>query len=259
MNTKQLCKELRLPYTADNYRVLADEAAKTNQDHKDFLHQLLEGEYLQRLENGIRRRIKEAKLPQKVDLSDFDKTVYDIGYAEKFEELETLDFVSEHRNLILKGASGAGKTYYACTLALLACKQGKSVFFTTLADLIIKLRETINQNQIGSLKRRFQRYDLIILDELGYYSFGAEIAEVFFNLLSARELNGSLIITTNLDFEEWTKPLGDTKLTGSLVSRVCRRAHIIELEREIDGRMQDTIDWLAAKRKLKSGSSLSVI
>lgn len=248
MNIQQLCKELRLSYIRDNYDILSDEASKTNQKHSEFLHQLLENEYAQKLENSIKRRIQEAKFPQKVHLSDFDRSVYDPGYADKFAELETLDFIKEKRNLILKGASGAGKTYYASALGLLACMQGKSVLFVTLPDLIINLKESMSLNQISSLKRKFQRYDLIILDELGYYSFDTEIAELFFNLLSCRELKGSTIITTNLDFEEWTKPLGDTKLTGSLVSRVCRRAHIVELEREVDGRMQDTLDWLAAKK-----------
>jgi len=249
MNIQELCKQLKLSYIKENYEVSANEARSTNQSYEEFLYMLLENENSQRLENSIKRRITEAKFPQKVHLSDFDKTVYDSCYLEKFRELETLDFIKEKRNLILKGASGAGKTYYASALGLQSCMKGQRVLFITLADLIIKLKENMSLNQISSLKRKFQNYDLIILDELGYYSFDTEIAELFFNLLSSRELKGSTIITTNLDFEEWTKPLGNTKLTGSLVSRVCRRAHIIELEREIDGRMQDTLDWLASRKK----------
>jgi DNA replication protein DnaC len=154
----------------------------------------------------------------------------------------------------LTKTAGAGKNYYACALGLLACMQGKSVLFITLADLIIRLKENLSLNQISSLKRKFQNCDLIILDELGYYSFNTEIAELFFNLLSSRELKGTAIITTNLEFDERTKPLGDTKLTGSLVSRVCRRAHIIELEREIDGRMQDSLGWLDSRKKQRGNN-----
>ena len=243
-----LCKHLKLSYIKDNYEILIDEAKKTNQSHEEFLHLLLENENSQRLDNSIKRRIREAKFPQNVHMSDFDKTVYDSCYLEKFKEFETLNFINEKRNLILRGASGAGKTYYASALGMLACMQGMSVLFITLADLIIKLKENMSLNQISTLKRKFQNYDLIILDELGYYSFDTAVAELFFNLLSSRELKGSTIITTNLDFDEWVKPLGCTKLTGSLVSRLCRRADVVELEREIDGRMQDTLDWLASRK-----------
>jgi len=107
----------------------------------------------------------------------------------------------------------------------------------------------MSSNAVSSFKRKFQNWDLIILDELGYYSFGREMSELFFNIVSAREQKGSIIITTNLNFDEWVQPLGDQKLTGALVSRICHKSHIIELERDIDGRMQDTLDWLKSDAK----------
>jgi len=248
MRIEQLCTALKLSYIRDNYAIHIEESKQTNQSHMGFLLDLLENEHSRRQENTIKRRINDARFPQKVHMSDFDRTVYDSKFIERFDELETLEFIDEKQNIILKGASGAGKTYYACALGLAACMAGKSVLFVSLADFIIKLKETMNLNQISSFKRRFQKYDLVILDELGYYSFDKGVAEIFFNLLSSRELQGSIIITTNLDFEEWIMPLGETKLTGAFVSRICRRAHILELEREIDGRMQDTLDWLCNKK-----------
>ena len=249
MNINEFCKELRLPFMCENHKILIDEAVKTGQPYDEFLHHLLENEYLLKQSNSIKRKIKEAQFPQKLYISDFDKTVYNEKFIAKFSEMETLEFINERQNIILLGATGAGKTFYATALGILACQQGKRVLFVSVADLIIKLKETMSLNQISSFKRKFSTFDLVIIDELGYYSFGKEIAELFFNILSCREKRGSIIITTNLNFDEWTGPLGDPKLASALISRICRQAHIIELEREIDGRMQDTLDWMKSRHK----------
>jgi len=180
--------------------------------------------------------------------------LYDEKYLPEFNELETLKFIDEKKNLILIGSTGAGKTFYSGILGFEACKQGKSVLFITVADLIIKIKETMSLNQISKLKNKFEKYDLVILDELGYYSFDKEIAELFFNLVSSRYQKGSIIITTNLNFDEWISPLGNSKLTGALVGRLCEKSYIIELEREVDGRMQNTLNW----RKSKSTSTLEL-
>jgi len=244
MNTYEICKLLRLPFVRENYKSLIDEATKTNQPYEEFLQHLLENEYLLKEANSIQRKIKEARFPQKLFLDDFDKSVYDKRFTQKFSELEMLDFIRDKQNIILMGATGAGKTFYATALGILACQKGMRVLFISVADLIIKLKETMSQSQITNFKQRFTAYDLVVIDELGYYSFGKEIAELFFNILSTRDKKGSIIITSNLNFDEWPTPLGDPKLASALISRICHRSHIIELERDVDGRMQDTLNWM---------------
>lgn len=244
MNIYEICKVLRLTFIRENYKSLIDEAAKTNQPYEEFLRHLLENEYLLKQANSIERKIKEAKFPQKLFLDDFDKSVYDKRFVDKFKELETLDFIGNKENIILMGATGAGKTFYATSLGMLACQKGMRVLFVSVADLIIKLKETMSMSQITNFKQRFVAYDLVIIDELGYYSFGKEIAELFFSILSTRDKKGSIIITSNLNFDEWATPLGDTKLASALISRICHCSHIIELERDVDGRMQDTLNWM---------------
>lgn len=244
MTTFEICRVLRLPFVRENYEILVDEATKTNQPYDEFLHQLLENEYLLKQANSIERKIKEARFPQKLFIEDFDKTVYDKRFIDKFSELETLAFIKEKQNIILMGATGAGKTFYATALGMLACQKSMRVLFVSVADLIIRLKETMSMSQITNFKQRFLAYDLVIIDELGYYSFGKEIAELFFSILSTRDKCGSVIITSNLNFDEWATPLGDTKLASALISRICHRSHIIELERDIDGRMQDTLNWM---------------
>jgi DNA replication protein DnaC len=250
MTIKELCTEIKLSFIRDNYDVLIQEADKTGQSYEEFLRELLENEYLNRIENSIKRRIREANFPQKVHLSDFNTTVYDPKYAADFDELKTLDFIERKANVILIGAAGAGKTYYSIALGMEACKKGLNVLFISVPDLIIRLREAMSNNQITALKRKFMRYHLIVIDELGYFSFDKPTAEVFFNLVSERHQNGSVIITSNLDFPDWVSPLGDTKLTTALVDRIHCKSHILYLEREVGGRMQETINWQRKKQTL---------
>jgi DNA replication protein DnaC len=245
MTIKELCSELKLCFIKNNYEVLISEAEQTNQDLENFLKYLLENEYLARKENRIARLIRESKLPQKRRIADFDKSVYAKKYLPEFNELESLRFIDQKRNLILLGNAGAGKTYYAGILGMEACLAGKTVLFLSVSDLIIKIKETMSNNQISKFKSTFQKYDLVILDELGYYSFNQEIAELFFNILEVRYRKGSMIITSNLNVDDWGTPFKDPKIASALISRLCEEAYVIELEREIDGRLQNTLNWRA--------------
>jgi len=251
MNLKELCTELKLSHLKENADILIREAEQTKMPYSEFLLELLENEHLRRIENGIKRRQREAAFPEQVSIENVETDCYDSKFANKFNELNSLDFITKKENIIFIGASGAGKTHCALALGNLACTKGFNVLFVSVPDLIIRLKEAMSQNQITTLKSKFRRYHLIIVDELGYFSFDKSTAELFLNLLSDRFAKGSVIITSNLNFDEWAVPLGDTRLTAALVDRLCCRSHIIELEREIGGRMQETKRWLASKNKAK--------
>lgn len=119
----------------------------------------------------------------------------------------------------------------------------KSVLFTTIPNLVIELQESMSKNQITNYKKRFEKYDLVILDELGYVSFDKTGCEILFNLLSSRNDKGTIIVTTNLDFNRWEEIFKDPMLTGVMVDRLAHRAHIMDMSREISYRMEDTINW----------------
>ena len=168
----------------ENWQQLVDEARHTRLDHALFLENLLECEWHHRLQNGQARRIKEAKFPLKKYLVDFKRGKYDPVFLPKFEELETLAFIPNKENIILLGTSGAGKTHLAIALGIAACMKGHSVLFATVPNLIIELKETMGQGQMSSYRKRFERYDLVILDELGYVSMDNPACETLFNLIS---------------------------------------------------------------------------
>lgn len=248
MQIKEMAIELKLPYIKENFEQIISQAKQTSMEYDEFLAAILEKEYEQRKSNGMMKRIKDAKFPIKKYLEDFDRNKYVIELRKKFSELDTLEFIKNKENVILIGASGVGKTHYSIGLGIKACLQGKNVLFKSVPNLIIELKEAMNSFQLTTYKRKFATYDLVILDELGYVSFDKAGCEILFNLLSDRNDKGSIIITTNLNFDRWEEIFKDTMLTGAMVDRLAHKAHIIELSRENSHRYEETIAWIKAKQ-----------
>lgn len=247
MDITKLAMELKLPYIRQNHQMLLDEANHTKMNYQEFLKTLLEREFIQRKENGIKNRLRSARFPIKKYLEDFDSSKYVAEIRAKFEELNTLEFITAKENIILIGSPGSGKTHYATGLGIKACTEGMNVLFISVPNLIIELKEAMSLNQLNSYKRKFEKYDLVILDELGYVSFDKEGCEILFNLLSNRNDKGSIIITTNLSFDRWEEIFKDAMLTGAIVDRLAHKAHIMDISRETSHRYEETIAWLNNK------------
>jgi DNA replication protein DnaC len=225
-----------------------DEAKHTKQDYTAFLENILESEWHQRLENGQSRRIKEAKFPLKKYLVDFNREKYDEVFTPKFEELDTLAFIKNKENIILIGTQGAGKTHYSIALGIEACMKGFNVLFASVPNLVVELKETMHNNQMSSYRKRFESYDLVILDELGYVSMDKSACELLFNLISSRNERGSIIVNSNLTFDRWEETFKDPTLTGALIDRLAHKAHVLDISRDKGGRFEETIAWLDSKR-----------
>lgn len=246
MNITELAVELKLSYIRQNYSKIIKETALT---HEEMLFQLLSGEYENRINNGNNRRIREAKFPYKKYLVDFDRNKYPEDFLPEFEELETLEFIKKNENIILIGTSGAGKTHYAIALGIAACMAGKSVFYANVSNLITELKETMGKNQITQFRRKFDRYSLVILDELGYISFDKAGAELLFGLISSRNDKGSIIVTTNLTFDRWEEVFHDPTLTAAAADRLAHKGHILDISRDKGGRLEETIAWIESRKK----------
>ena len=130
--------------------------------------------------------------------------------------------------MIFIGDSGTGKTMLATALAVCACQQGRRVRFTTLAGLANELQEAQSRRELARVVGRYARTELVVLDELGYLALPDGAAELVFQVLSERHERGSLIVTTNLPFGEWTKVFPDPRLAKAVVDRLTHRAHIID-------------------------------
>jgi len=244
---KEQALELHLAYIKEYHQLIIEEATHTKMEYGKFLSILLEKEIESRRANGVKHRLKAAKFPYMRYLEDFDRNKYDMRFFKKFDELETLHFIKNKEKIILVGTPGAGKTHYAIALGVKACMLGKSVMFTSAPNLIIEIKEAMSLSHFNAYKRKFEKFDLIIIDEVGFVSFDKEGCEILFNLLSNRNDKGAIIITTNLSFERWNEVFNDPVLTGAIVDRLAHKAHILDISREDSHRFEETVAWLKTK------------
>jgi DNA replication protein DnaC len=222
-------KRLRLPVVSQNYARLSEEAAANNETYPDYLLALIEGEVAQREENTQKLRLSKARFPVMKTLDSFEFTAIPSLNKALVLELSRGNYMEKKENVIFIGSYGTGKTHLAISLGVNACQQAKRVRFYTAAGLINDLLEAQSQLRIGKLDASLARYDMIILDELGFVPFSKEGAEALFTFCSGRYERGSMIITTNLDFARWNEVFGDEALTGALLDRLTHRCHIIEM------------------------------
>ena len=243
MTIEELCSYLKLPYIANNYKDEVAVARRSKADPQDFLKDILFKEAEMHRENGNRVRIRRARFPYKKFLTDFKDDKYNSSLRREIDTLSNLDFIDNKENVILIGTPGTGKTHLAIGLGLKACLTGKTVLFVSVPDLVIEIHEAVRASTFTSYKKKFEKYDLIIMDELGYVSFSKDESELLFNLISSRYDRGSIIITTNLAFDRWSEVFGDTMVTSAMVDRLAFKAHILDMTLDTSYRYEQTIAW----------------
>jgi len=222
---KEYCNILKLKGIRENFNDLISQS----NDYEEFLHKILEKEIEEKDKRAVESRIRNAKFPYKKHLEDLELNYLPEGIRQKLPELNTLAFIENGQNLILTGNPGTGKTHISIGLGIKACIEGYKVLFTTIPLLITQLKECNSQKTLTYFERRFEKYDLVIADELGYISFDKEGAELLFTNLSMRASRKSIIITTNLSFDRWEEIFGDPVITSAMVDRLTHKAHIIDM------------------------------
>lgn len=225
---QEQCRSLRLPTVAAQCDRLAQEALKNHQSHLSYLTELLGAEIDERERHAISRRLREARLPRMKTLEEFDFTAAPQVPAKQMRELAEGGYLDRAEPVILIGDSGTGKTHLATGLCVAACRQKKRARFVTAAGLVNELIEAQHHNLLGRALQRWTKYDLIVLDEVGYVPFAQVGAELLFQVISERAERATLVITTNLPFSEWTQVFPSTRLCKALLDRITDRAHIIE-------------------------------
>ena len=233
MNDKEIiascARELRLATLRENVDLFIEDAVREQWGHLTFLRRLLEEEVAGRHEKSKTTRIHRAGFPQMKYLEELEMEELPIEGRLILPEVETLDFIKEGRSIVMYGNPGTGKTHFAIGLGVKACLEGYSVFFTSVPRLLTLIREAKTEKTLRTLELRFERFDLVICDELGYVGFDKEGAEMLFNHLSLRTGKKATIITTNLPFTRWEEVLKDKVLCSALVDRLCHKSYLVNM------------------------------
>lgn len=229
---KWLATQIGLKYVAAEIDRALHTLGTCRTDVSEMIVSLFAGEYDRRRAEGQKKRIRIAGFSNLKYLDELDRNELPEGVRTLLPELETLDFISKHRNIVLYGNPGTGKTHLATALGIKACMQGMSVMFASVPHLITQIKECRSARTLHALENRFKKYDLVICDEFGYVSCDKEAGELLFNHLSLRADGKSTIVTTNLAFERWGEIIRDKVLVAALIDRITQNAYLVNMNGE---------------------------
>ena len=197
---------------------------------QDWVVRLIEWEETERQARSLQRRLSNARLGQFKSLADFDWQWPKRCDRAALEELMRLGFLGEAGNAVLVGPNGVGKSTLARNIAHQAVIDGHTVLFTTASQM---LNELAAQDGDSALRRRLKRYthpELLVIDEIGYLSYGNRHADLLFEIVSRRYEEKSTVVTTNRPFAEWGEVFPNASCVVSLIDRLVHNAEIINIE-----------------------------
>jgi len=228
-----MLRALRLPSVLANYQALAATAASNNWGFDQYLHTLLEVETEDRARRRTARLLKQSGLPDGKTLDALDMTLFPQKVRRTVPTLLDGGFVERTENVLAFGLPGRGKTHLLAGVAHeLIVRHGYRVFFTTTFSIVQRLLVAKGELRIEDMLRKLDRYDVIVLDDIGYVQQSREEMEILFTFLSERYERRSLMITSNLMFSEWDKIFKDPMTTLAAIDRLVHHSIVLELDCE---------------------------
>ena len=222
-------RKLHLPMFVTHYAAQAALATNDGWSYDRYLLSLCELELNQREKKRIEKLLLASKLPRDKTLSTFERKRLNKNLERQFAALAEGDFLDRRENVLLFGSPGSGKTHLLCALGHELVKKGRSVYFSPCVLLMQRLLLAKSELWLERELKRLDKYEALIMDDIGYIQQTREEMEVLFTLLAHRYERRSLLLTSNLVFSQWEQIFKDPMTTAAAIDRLVHHSVIIEL------------------------------
>jgi len=225
----QRLKELRLPAVRGYYQRAAQVAQQENLSYEQYLLDLIERECEVRRQKRVERLLRESRLPLEKTLATLEINRFPRRVVHQLRTLVEGSFLDRRENILVFGNPGSGKTHLVCAIGQELITAGRRVYFIPCSLLVQELLRAKQSLTLARYLKRLHKYDVIIIDDIGYVQHDRDEMEVLFTLLADRYERGSVMITSNLPFSQWERIFHDPMVTAAAIDRLVHHSVILEL------------------------------
>lgn len=224
-------KKLRLYHILENWDRILKDASGEKQSYSRFLSQIIESEYSEKLERERLARVNRARIPVSyvIETYPFERQPK-LNKKLIMEVYDSMNYIHDNKNLLFIGPTGCGKTGLSTVFLTHALNHGYKGRFIDFSELLHLLYQSRADHSEGKIIDQFVKYDILLIDELGYISCQKEQASLFFDLLRRRHGKSTTIITTQLGFDEWGSFLHDPHIVAALLDRMTSNCIVFNMK-----------------------------